>query len=140
MRKVALAVWVSSIPEVGFLPTSILPDGVVATLESSAVYTIRWPIARPLLTYRGHGDIQLSELHSTESRIPSRTMKPPKAIGYCAITTLLALYIVGLVSNGVLRHIVQTLPLWFPIVLGLRRRENPGLRRSVRSRRTFPGT
>jgi hypothetical protein len=27
------------------------------------------------------------------------------------------------VSNGVIRHIVQTLPLWFPIVLGLRQRE-----------------
>ena len=51
------------------------------------------------------------------------TMNPPKAIGYCAITTLLALYIVGLMSNGVLPHIVQTLPLWFPIVLGLRQRE-----------------
>ncbi len=46
-----------------------------------------------------------------------------KAIGYCALITLLALYIVGAVSNGVLRHIVQTLPLWFPIVLGLRQRE-----------------
>ena len=50
-------------------------------------------------------------------------MHPAKAIGYCAITTLLALYVVGLVSNGVLRHIVQTLPLWFPVVLGLRQRE-----------------
>lgn len=50
-------------------------------------------------------------------------MDEPKVIGYCAITTLLALYIVGLVSNGVLRHIVQTLPLWFPIVLGLRKSE-----------------
>jgi hypothetical protein len=50
-------------------------------------------------------------------------MNPPKAIGYCAITTLLALYIVGFVSNGVLRHIVQTLPLLFPILLGLRQRE-----------------
>ena len=50
-------------------------------------------------------------------------MNTPKAIGYCAIATLLALYIVGAVSNGVLRHIVQTLPLWFPIVLGLRQRE-----------------
>ena len=38
-------------------------------------------------------------------------------------STLLALYIVGAVSNGVVRHIVQTLPLWFPIVLGLRQRE-----------------
>ena len=50
-------------------------------------------------------------------------MNPPKAIGYCALATLLALYIVGAVSNGVLRHIVQTLPLWFPIVMGMRRRE-----------------
>lgn len=50
-------------------------------------------------------------------------MNQPKAIGYCAIITLLALYIVGLVSNGVLRHLVQTLPLWFPIILGLRQRE-----------------
>lgn len=50
-------------------------------------------------------------------------MNVPKAIGYCALITLFALYIVGTVSNGVLRHIVQTLPLWFPIVLGLRQRE-----------------
>lgn len=50
-------------------------------------------------------------------------MNSPKAIGYCALITLVALYIVGAVSNGVLRHIVQTLPLWFPIVLGLRQRE-----------------
>jgi hypothetical protein len=50
-------------------------------------------------------------------------MNPPKAIAYCALTMLLALYIVGAVSNGVLRHAVQTLPLWFHIVLGLRRRE-----------------
>jgi hypothetical protein len=50
-------------------------------------------------------------------------MNPSKAIGYCALMMLCALYIVGAVSNGVLRHVVQTLPLWFPIVLGLRRRE-----------------
>ncbi len=50
-------------------------------------------------------------------------MNQPKAIGYCAVITLLALYIVGFVSTGVLRHVVQTLPLWFPIVLGLRQRE-----------------
>jgi len=34
-----------------------------------------------------------------------------------------ALYIVGAVSNGVLRHLVQTLPLWVSIFLGLRQRE-----------------
>src|SRR5215831_8069362 len=50
-------------------------------------------------------------------------MNAPKAIGYCALITLFALYVVGAVSNGVVRHIVQSLPLWFPIVWGLRQRE-----------------
>jgi hypothetical protein len=50
-------------------------------------------------------------------------MNKPQAIGYCAVVTMSALYIVGFVSNGVLRHIVQTLPLWFLVVQGLRRRE-----------------
>lgn len=47
----------------------------------------------------------------------------PKWIAYCSVTVLIALYVVGAVSNGSLRHVVQTLPLWFPIVLGFRRRE-----------------
>src|SRR5436190_23394202 len=47
----------------------------------------------------------------------------PKVIGYSALTMLLALYVVGIVSHGVVRHIVQTLPLWFAILLGLRRKE-----------------
>ena len=46
-----------------------------------------------------------------------------KGIGYCSLTVLIALYIVGAVSHGSLRHEVQTLPLWFPIVLGFNRRE-----------------
>lgn len=50
-------------------------------------------------------------------------MNPSKAIGYCALITLCALWVVGAVSNGILRHIVQTLPLWFPIALGFRGRE-----------------
>ncbi len=50
-------------------------------------------------------------------------MNSPKIIGSCALATLVALYVVGFVSNGVLRHVVQTLPLWFPIVMGLRQRE-----------------
>jgi hypothetical protein len=36
---------------------------------------------------------------------------------------LVALYVVGAVSHGSLRHEVQTLPLWAPIVLGFRRRD-----------------
>jgi len=52
-----------------------------------------------------------------------QAMSNPKAVGWCAVATLVALCTVGAVSNGVLRHIVQTLPLWFPIVMGLRERE-----------------
>ena len=48
---------------------------------------------------------------------------PPKVIGYSALAAVLALYVVGIVSHGVVRHIVQTLPLWFPLLLGLRQRE-----------------
>lgn len=47
----------------------------------------------------------------------------PKVIGYSALAMVLALYVVGMVSNGIVRHIVQTIPLWFPIVLGLRQQE-----------------
>jgi hypothetical protein len=47
-------------------------------------------------------------------------MNRPKAVAYCSLTVLVALYIVGAVSNGSLRHEVQTLPLWLPIVLGFR--------------------
>jgi hypothetical protein len=47
-----------------------------------------------------------------------------KGIGWCCLAVLIALYIVGAVSHGSLRHVVQTLPLWFPIVLGFNRRES----------------
>lgn len=46
-----------------------------------------------------------------------------KWIGSCALAVLIALYVVGAVSNGSLRHEVQTLPLWFPIVAGFQRRD-----------------
>jgi hypothetical protein len=48
------------------------------------------------------------------------SMNRPKAVAYCSLMILIALYIVGVVSNGSLRHEVQTLPLWVPIVLGFR--------------------
>jgi hypothetical protein len=50
-------------------------------------------------------------------------MNRPKAIAHCSLATLVALYVVGAVSRGSLRHEVQTLPLWFPIVLGFRQRD-----------------
>jgi hypothetical protein len=43
-----------------------------------------------------------------------------KGIALCCLAVLFALYVVGAVSHGVLRHVVQTLPLWVPIVLGFR--------------------
>jgi hypothetical protein len=43
-----------------------------------------------------------------------------KWIASCCLTALVALYVVGAVSHGSLRHEVQTLPLWAPIVLGFR--------------------
>jgi hypothetical protein len=46
-----------------------------------------------------------------------------KAIGACCLAVLLALYVVGAVSHGSLRHEVQTLALWVPIVAGFNRRE-----------------
>ncbi|MDP8982952.1 MAG: hypothetical protein M3O35_20435 [Acidobacteriota bacterium] len=47
---------------------------------------------------------------------------PPRSIAYSCLTVLVALYVVGAVSHGSLRHEVQTLPLWIPIVLGFRNR------------------
>ena len=46
-----------------------------------------------------------------------------KTIGGCCLAVLVALYIVGAVSHGSLRHEVQTLPLWIPIIAGFNRRE-----------------
>jgi len=47
----------------------------------------------------------------------------PKPVAFCCLAVLVALYVVGAVSHGSLRHEVQTLPLWIPIVLGFSRRE-----------------
>lgn len=46
-----------------------------------------------------------------------------ESIAYCCLAVLVALYVVGAVSHGSLRHEVQTLPLWIPIVLGFQKRE-----------------
>jgi hypothetical protein len=52
-------------------------------------------------------------------------MTSAKTIAYCSLAILIALYVVGAVSvpPGSLRHEVQTLPLWFPIVAGFQRKE-----------------
>ncbi len=44
-------------------------------------------------------------------------------IAWCCLAIIVALLVVGSVSHGVLRHIVQTAPLWAAVVLGFRRNE-----------------
>jgi len=46
--------------------------------------------------------------------------KEPKWIAFCCLAILLALYVVGALRHGVVRNVLQTLPLWVPIVLGFR--------------------
>lgn len=55
--------------------------------------------------------------------LSSRNETRAEWIAYCSLAVLVALYVIGAVSSGSLRHAVQTLPLWFPIVLGFRRSE-----------------
>jgi hypothetical protein len=51
-------------------------------------------------------------------------MTNARTVAYCSLAILVALYVVGAVSvpPGSLRHEVQTLPLWFPIVAGFQGR------------------
>ncbi len=44
-----------------------------------------------------------------------------RTVGWCALFLILALYVVGTVSHGVIRHIVQTSPVWPAVWLGMRR-------------------
>jgi hypothetical protein len=46
--------------------------------------------------------------------------KESKWVAFCCLAALLALFVVGVVNHQVQRNIVQTLPLWIPIVLGFR--------------------
>jgi predicted neutral ceramidase superfamily lipid hydrolase len=52
-----------------------------------------------------------------------RMPKEPKWVAFCCVVILVALYVVGVMRHGVLRNMVQTLPLWIPIVLGFRGNE-----------------
>ena len=62
------------------------------------------------------------ELRGAGRRISVRMGKLPQVVSTCCLVILLALYVVGAVSHGSLRHEVQTLPLWVPIVQGFRGR------------------
>lgn len=47
----------------------------------------------------------------------------PRFIAASCLVIFAALMVVGVVSHGILRHIVQTAPLWPAVVLGLRRNQ-----------------
>lgn len=44
-----------------------------------------------------------------------------RGLALCGLLLIGALYVVGIVSNGVVRHVVQTAPLWPTVALGMRR-------------------
>jgi hypothetical protein len=51
----------------------------------------------------------------------------PMAVAFCSLAIIVSLVLgVGLVSHGVLRHIVQTLPLWVGVVFGFRGSRSAG--------------
>jgi hypothetical protein len=41
-------------------------------------------------------------------------------IAVCCLTMILALWIVGIASGEILRHLIQTLPIWIGVILGFR--------------------
>jgi hypothetical protein len=47
-------------------------------------------------------------------------MSEARVIGICCAAIIGALYVVGLVSGTELRHVVQTVPVWIGVALGLR--------------------
>jgi len=46
---------------------------------------------------------------------------PAPLLAGCCLAVMVALLVVGAVSHGVVRHLVQTAPLWIAVVLGTRR-------------------
>ena len=43
-----------------------------------------------------------------------------RVLTICCVVVIAALLVVGAVSHGIIRHVVQTSPLWIAIVLGVR--------------------
>ena len=60
-------------------------------------------------------------MSQAQARIKATSqMNDHRFLVVCCMLVIAALLVVGAVSHGVIRHIVQTVPLWFAIVLGLR--------------------
>ncbi|MGE5204226.1 MAG: hypothetical protein ACM3PW_01335 [Chlamydiota bacterium] len=49
------------------------------------------------------------------------TYRENRILAWCALLLVIALYVVGVVSKGIVRHAVQTAPVWVTVVLGMRR-------------------
>ena len=49
-----------------------------------------------------------------------RMPREAKWLAFCCLAILLALCVVGVLRHGLPRNVLQTLPLWVPIVLGFR--------------------
>ena len=65
--------------------------------------------------------------HVRADRMVSTASSEPIAIAFCCLAIILALVGgVGIPDKLVLRHIVQTLPLWPAVVLGFQRSNNVG--------------
>jgi cation transport ATPase len=43
-----------------------------------------------------------------------------RKIALCCLTMIIALWIVGVASGEILRHLIQTLPIWIGVILGFR--------------------
>lgn len=56
----------------------------------------------------------------SEARPGSMSSQPARAIVYCSIGIIAALYVVGFVSHGIIRHIVQTAPQWVVLAFAAR--------------------
>jgi hypothetical protein len=69
---------------------------------------------------QSHADSRATFASGRCSHAYSDCMSQSRIIGVCCIAIIAALYVVGFVSGTVLRHAVQTAPIWIGVVLGLR--------------------
>jgi hypothetical protein len=53
---------------------------------------------------------------------PAQSQPRAKTLALASLVTIAALIIVGTVSSGVIRHLVQTAPLWLTVYLGFSQR------------------
>lgn len=60
---------------------------------------------------------------STPALVTEPDERTSRALAFWASLLIAALYIVGIESHGIVRHVVQTAPVWPSIVLALRRSE-----------------